>query len=544
MNTLAKVFHFLENSSDIVKCTRLNINIMKARILILIVTAILVVVSCNDDFLEEQTFSQITPELVFTNAANAQLAVNALYTEFFHNFSDMRGFWPAGWMGRNQEFSSYNQNAANDLQYNSGWTQLYWMWRGLYRGVNACNTAIVGIGDMEAGDAISEEEKTQLIAESRFLRAHGYYYLLRLFGGVPLHTEPTENPENATKGRSSAQTIFEFIVEDLKFAQQHLPINWSGGFPDNGRCTKGAATATLAQVYACVSGAQFEGNDAPQGESGDFNNISQKYWNEARTELASMIDESNPSQAKAPYMYALEADLASLYAGGQQVSGAWSPIRPANDLGSEVIWAANYEPSIYQGTWLFNHWPNRFISPYVQERFESDGYRARIKIDSVHRAAQDRLVCKHIKRNWAGNNNENNIYWARYGGILLLMAHVENEVNGGPTQLAEDCLNAVRARARNGDGVNTFTVPLDVASGLSYNDFKDEVFDERVAELFVEFKFWSDLQMSGRLERDWAILASGDTGDRGTYRKQWKFLPIPQREIDVSGGLISQNAGH
>ena len=515
---------------------------MKTKIFIPFILALLFSVSC-EDYLEEQTYSQITPELVFTSSQNAQLAVNAIYTELFQNFGDMRGFWPATWMQMSQEFSFYNQNARSDLRYNSGDTQIYWMWRGLFRSINAANTAINGVGNMEA-ELISDEEKNLLLAEARFLRAHAYYYLLRLFGSVPLQTEPTANPENATNPRSSAQTIFDFTVEDLKFAQQHLPVNYKGGFPDNGRATKGAATATLAQVYATVSGAQFEGNDAPTDGDGNFNNISPKYWNEARAELASLIDEANPAQAKAPYMYALEPNLADLYAGGQQVGGAWSAVRNAKDLGQEIIWAANYEPAIYQGTWQFNHWGGRFISPYIQERFEPGGYRSVIKHDSVHRAAQERLVSRHMKRNWPGNNNENNIYWARYGGILLLMAVVENEVNGGPTPLAEACLNAVRARARNGDGVTTYTVPADVASGLSYDAFKDEVFDERHAELFVEFKFWSDLQMSGRLERDWALLASESTGDRGTYRKQYKFLPVPQREIDASGGLLGQNAGH
>ena len=256
---------------------------MKSKIYILFTLVLFLSVSC-EDYLEEQTYSQITPELVFTSASNAQLAVNALYTEFFHNFSDMRGFWPAGWMVRNQEFSFYGDNVNSDLQWNSGWTQLYWMWRGLYRAINACNTAISGIGGME-GDLISEEQKNLLIAESRFMRAHGYYYLLRLFGGVPLQTEPTANPEASTLPRSPAQAIFEFVVQDLKFAQQHLPVNWKGGFPDNGRCTKGAATATLAQLYCTVSGEQFEGNDAPTDGDGNFNNISQKYWNEARAEI-------------------------------------------------------------------------------------------------------------------------------------------------------------------------------------------------------------------------------------------------------------------
>jgi hypothetical protein len=514
---------------------------MKSKIFILVTMAFLFTVSC-EDFLEEKTYSQMTPELVFTSAENAQLAVNAIYWEGFHNFGDMRGFWPAGWMVRNQEMSFYNDNSASDLKWDAGWTQLYWMWRGLFRTINAANTAINGVEGMEIGDAISEEEKNLLLAEARFLRAHEYFYLLRLFGGVPIQTEPTENPEKATNPRSSAQAVFDLIESDLKFAQQYLPVNWAGGFPDDGRCTKGSATATLAQLYCIASGAQFKGNDGVGGDA-NFNNLG-TYWNEARAELASMIDESNPAQAKDPYMYALEPDLADLYAGGQQVAGAWSPVRDAKDLGQEIIWAANYEPAVYQGTWMFNHWGGRYISPYLQERFVPNGYRALIKHDSAHRADLGRIVCRHVKRNWTGNNNENNIYWARYGGILLLMAYVENEVNGGPTALAEACLNAVRARARNGDGVTTYTEPADVASGLSYDDFKDEVMDERHVELFVEFKYWQDIQMSGRLERDWGLLASGADGDRGTYDKKWHFLPIPQREIITAGGLLEQNPGH
>ena len=89
-----------------------------------------------------------------------------------------------------------------------------------------------------------------------------------------------------------------------------------------------------------------------------------------------------------------------------------------------------------------------------------------------------------MKRNRTGNDNENQFYFARYGGMLLLAAYVENEVNNGPTQFAEDCLNAIRARARAGDGVTTYTVPEDVASGLSYEAFKEEVMDERAVELF------------------------------------------------------------
>jgi len=46
------------------------------------------------------------------------------------------------------------------------------------------------------------------------------------------------------------------------------------------------------------------------------------------------------------------------------------------------------------------------------------------------------------------------------------------------------------------------------------------------------------------MERDWAIIASGETGNRGPYDKNWKHFPIPERELITSGGLLLQNPGH
>jgi hypothetical protein len=513
---------------------------MKSKLFILITMALLFIVSC-ENFLEEKTFNQLTPELLYTSVENAQLAINGLYLAHFTERFGQQMFWAAGWQGRCQEFSYFKQNPANDLKWTSGDLSSYRHWRALYKAINACNSAIAGIEGMSS-DIITEEQRNLFLAEARFMRSHGYYELMKCWGGVSLMTEPTENPETATKPRSSAREIFDLIESDLKYAQQYLPVNWAGGFPDLGRCTRGSATARLAQLYCMASGEQFKGNDPVAGDA-NFNNLG-TYWDEARTELASLIDETNPSQAKAPYMYSLEPDLADLYSGGQQVGKVWSPVRIANDLGPEIIWATNYVPIIHEGTWMFNHWRDRFIASYQQDRFVPGGYRAAIKHDSVTRAAQGWLVCRHFKRNYSGNDNDNNFYFARYAGMLLLMAYVENEVNNGPTTLAEDCLNAVRARARNGDGVSSYTIPANVTSGLSYDAFKDEVIDERIVELFVEQKFWNDVWMSGHMERDWDIIASGQDGDRGPYDKRWKLFPIPEREIISSGGLLLQNPGH
>ena len=513
---------------------------MKSNISLLIIVLLLFTVSC-EEFLEEKKFNQLTPDLLFTAPEYAQLAVNGLYIAHFEERLGQQMFWPAFWGGRNQEFSTYAENTANDLKWTSGDATMYWHWRALYKAQNACNTAITGIEGMSS-DIITDEQRNLLLAEAKFMRAHGYYHLLKFWGGVPLMTEPTQNPETSFKVRNTAQEVFDLIEEDLKFAQQYLPVNWAGGFPDVGRATKGAATARLAQLYCTASGEQFKGNDAVAGNA-NFNNLG-TYWTEARAELASLIDPSNPSQAQAPYMYKLEPDLAFLYTGGNNLTGSWIPDRIANDLGPEIIWTTTYDPNIHDGTWQFNHWSNRHLSPYMLDKFKPGDYRAKIKHDSVQVANLGRIVCAHVKRNRAGNDNDNQFYFARYAGMLTLMAYVENEINNGPTALAESCLNAVRARARNGDGVTTYTDPADVAPGLSYEAFKDEVMYERFAEFLMEEKFWNDVWMSGHMERDWALIAGGADGNRGPYDKRWKLLPIPERDIIASGGLLEQNAGH
>jgi len=520
---------------------------MKSRIIILSVLALLFTVSC-EDFLEETTYSQLTPELLYTSYTNAQLAINGLYIASFHDRLGYQMFWPAAWGARNQEFSNYNDNTNNDLQWNSGWTQNYWIWRNYYRAINACNSAIAGIEGM-SDDLITTEQRNALLGEAYMHRGHNYVEILCWWGGAPILLEPTNNPEEAFQPRSNAQAVFDQAKSDLEFAQANLPWNHKGGFPDNGRATSGSATSRLAQLYMRASGEQFKGNAAVAGDA-NFNNLGD-HWAAARAELVKLIDVNNPAQAAAPYMYALEPDLAFLYTGGDNPGGTWSPVRIANDLGPEIIWTTTYEPTVLSGTWNFNHWNGRRIAPYILDKFEKGEYRAAIKQDSTIRASEHdtlagryRNVYRHFKRNYSGNDNDNNFYFARYGTMLLKLAYVENEINGGPTALAEQCLNLIRARARAGDGTTTYTIPADVTPGLSYDAFKQEVYDEMCVETMGEQKFWHDAWMTGYFERDWADIASGADGSRGPYDSRWKLFPIPQREIDASGDLLIQNPGH
>ena len=94
---------------------------------------------------------------------------------------------------------------------------------------------------------MDETLKNRLLAETHFLRALYYFSLVRLYGGVPLHTEPVETVEQARKPRASADEVYAVIIDDLKFAENYLPTTYPTA--DYGRPTLGAAQTLLGKVY-------------------------------------------------------------------------------------------------------------------------------------------------------------------------------------------------------------------------------------------------------------------------------------------------------
>src|SRR5690606_20471558 len=116
---------------------------------------------------------------------------------------------------------------------------------------------------------------------------------------------------------------------------------------------------------------------------------------------------------------------------------------------------------------------------------------------------------------------DNNFILSRYADVLLMFAEADNEVNG-PTEAAYNALNMVRRRA--------FGVALDQSSvydvaGLSPEEFRQAVWDERFREFPLEGLHWFDLKRTGRLMDVEQI-----TEDQLVY-------PIPLRELDINPNI-------
>src|SRR2546422_10867634 len=112
----------------------------------------------------------------------------------------------------------------------------------------AWNTAYTGVARanlfLSAMENSTVPNKARYVAEGRTLRAFYYYILMDMFGGVPIVT----TTDIQLKARSTRRELFDFIESELIAARDSgLPATW--GAADNGRLTKGAADAILANMY-------------------------------------------------------------------------------------------------------------------------------------------------------------------------------------------------------------------------------------------------------------------------------------------------------
>lgn len=179
---------------------------------------------------EEGYSNLISSSYVFTrtifNSGNSNYAPMVFYgTDLWTNGSD----------GSFVAFNEYNTqlNPSNPVLWN--------LWHDFYLGIGVTNTAISRADEVTD---MTVEKVNSKVAEAYFLRAWYYHILVMHFGGVPLQTEEiTEVVTTAT--RATEEEVYDQIISDLLFAEEHLPITQS----NVGRVTKPAAQALLARIY-------------------------------------------------------------------------------------------------------------------------------------------------------------------------------------------------------------------------------------------------------------------------------------------------------
>ncbi len=218
------------------------------RFSLLIILAATLTVSCNK-FLDTPTpKTEVVDELVFNNDKNATAAVTGLYISMNalnYQWANVMMNFVAGIHSDEVYYSSpfedYDVFRQARLLPNSTYVERFW--NSIYSYIYTTNACVEGLS---ASTGVTPALRDQLLGEAHFMRAYYYFYLVNMYGDVPL-VLTTDYRISQTLPREKTELVYNQVVQDLKTAKQLLGENYLNG--NRVRPNKTAATALLARVY-------------------------------------------------------------------------------------------------------------------------------------------------------------------------------------------------------------------------------------------------------------------------------------------------------
>lgn len=489
----------------------------------LYVVLILTLLLAGCDFLNRSPYDSVDTSQGFQTLADAEAAINAAYQPLqWAKLYNMR-IWTLDIIAGNSEVGAgggtdgeETVDLANFIADADNFAALD-LWRGPSPGILRCNFVLQKVPAMD----IDETIKGRILGEAHFLRAHYYFLLVRLFGGVPLQTEPADSDSDLLLPRASAEKVYELIVEDLDQAITLLPQRSAYTQEHIGRATKEAAMAELARVYLthyqdyehyqlvvdlCEEirkmGYQLEANYAdlwnPSKQNGVESIFEVQYYGKTNYDFWS---NENQSSWLSTFTGPRNSGMAAGCYGWNQPTAEFVSQYETGDVRKE-------KTIFYTGCPTFD-------GMTYSSAYSTTGYNVRKFL---------------LTKTQSPDYNTSNQNWVvtRYADVLLMKAEALNEM--GQTTLAEAPLYEVRCRAGL---TNRSTI-----EGLSQMQMREKIIHERRMELAFEGHRWFDMI---RYKDNYALNFLHSIGKTAATSKHL-LLPIPTQEREANPKL-TQNPG-
>ena len=469
-------------------------------------------------------------------------------------------------------------------------------WKSGYDLIQRANHAIGNIQNME----IDAEKKNIMISEAKFLRALMYFQLSNLFGGLPIYDEQVDLNKDFAElknPRSSLADVQKFILEDLNFAIQNLPVKYEDKYL--GRITKGAAVALRGKVYLYQknwTNAIQDFEDIVYNKSADYNyslsaDYSSLFKMEGDNSAESIFSIQNMGGTGFPYGMPM-----AFYMGSRSTFGScWNNVMPStrfadsyeNKDGSPFNWDDYYpnyntDNEVKKVAMMATHTNGTYThlpdTAKIREIYANRDPRMNQTLVVPYsdylgwNANQERnmklILATGVNENFGQIRNnrgwltymwrkfvpEGNLKGAltdrahtpinfpiiRLADVLLMLSEAYNE--NGELNKAITELNKVRARS-NMPGINSGSAFLTV---VNKQDMQIRISHERKVELAAEGHRYFDLKRWNQLsEVSNNFIEKSIVGDnlltRG-YQSRHALWPIPGAEIEMNPNL-TQNQG-
>ncbi len=470
--------------------------------------------SCSDGFLDVDPQGKQPGAVFWVNEADATKAVNAMYanlrgwnnTAFAAIALESVGSDDAEKGSTASDATFFNQ--YDEFTVGSTEGQLGGFWEGQYQNINYANQVLDNIPAISMDDNL----RTRYLAEAKFVRAYSYFRLVRAFGDVPLRLSVPKDATEYNIPRTPKADVYAAIEKDLTEAAAVLPQNY--GATDLGRATKGAALALHAKV-----------------------SMYQAKWQQV-FDLTTQVISSG--------QYSLVKDYEALFRIANENSTE-SVFEIQNELIPSNKDASNSQYSQVQGVRGVNGggWGFNVPTEALSKAFEAGDPRRDATIifrgettpsgDAIAATGDNPMYNQKsyvpFKLFVTGFNEgaQQNVRVIRYADVLLMNAEAANEIGNSTQALAS--LELVRARAR---GASKTILPKITTTDKTA--LRTAIWNERHYELAMEFDRYFDVIRQGR-----GTQVFGPKGWKAGKNEVW---PVPQNEIDISAGVLTQNPGY
>ena len=377
-------------------------------------------------------------------------------------------------------------------------------WNVIYPYIGQANLAIEGLN---ASTSLTPSIKKELLGEAQFMRAFYYFYLVNLYGDVPLVLNSVYKT-TAMMPRTAKAEVYTQIITDLKSAEALLSENYLDATlltnsTERLRPNHWVAAALLSRVYLYY---------------GNLTKDQSNYAN-AAIEATKLIQNSS--------IFGLDSlDKVFLRAGSSNNEAIWQ-LQNTNANFNTPDAATFILPSTGPNTVQ-----NVYLSPNLLTAFEKGDHRRNHWVDSMMVGGQTYYYSYKYKinANPAPAIDEYEMVF-RLGEQFLIRAEAEAD-NNDPGDAIND-LNVIRKRAGLSNYDATRNGPLLTA-----------ILHERQVELFTEWGHrWLDLKRTGTIDTVMGSPGNACAKKGGIWKPTDAFYPLSQGELQANPALV-QNPGY
>lgn len=432
------------------------------------------------NLLDQEPESEYSFETFYTKPAHAKAGVNGIYTQLQSVMRINFAYWGEGRadnvrIKHTGEPAYLHENQLTSTISTADWTSLY----TLISNANYAIKYIPRVYDTESS------EGNNLIGQARALRALAYFYLVRVWGDVPLILEPyTSANQDFFVSRTDKNLVLDEIEKDLIFATQNCVEKNGNAVSDRATITKGGAYGILTQVY-----------------------MWRKKYSEAITAADQVIGNS---------LYTLPTSMPE-----------WSKIFTTSYQSESVFEVGYNDTQTNQLRVLFAIGNDAIYTPSenLRNSFESGDLRQEYIYDVSLPLSSWGSMWKYLGKDVSDEDkspSKQSIIIVRLADIIMLKAEALLATNADKNA-ALALLTPIRERAG--------LAPLDQATAVAkYGSVENAILHERRIELCFEGHRWFDLVRTGK-----AISTMGAiTGISSEDNIVW---PISQTSLDKNQNL-------